>query len=264
MRNSNNKPNELILENIIHSALQIPCVKVSRESFLADIFNNNTNSFQSMLDVGPVVSGVSRDELYTIAKKLILKRTSQSSLASFAAGIPGGLAMAATVPADIIQFFGIALKLAQELSYLYGAKELTEDEDEIKSQLILYCGVMFGVSGAISSLRLLSAQIAKTTLNKLPQKALTKTIWYPIVKQIGKAVGVKVTKNAVAKGVSTSIPVIGGVISGTLNFASMLPMANRLLDVFDKITFDYTNSEIEIDMSEIRNIFGDKLETYKE
>lgn len=77
---------------------------------------------------------------------------------------------------------------------------------------------MFGVSGAVSGVRVLSTQIAKTTLKKLPQKALTKTFWYPIVKQIGKAIGVKVTKNTVAQGFSNAIPVIGGVISGSINF----------------------------------------------
>jgi hypothetical protein len=66
------------------------------------------------------------------------------------------------------------------------------DEEKVQSQLILYCGVMFGVSGAISGVRVLSTQIAKTTLHKLPQKALTKTFWYPLVKQIGKAVGIAV------------------------------------------------------------------------
>ena len=127
--------------------------------------------------------------------------------------------MAATIPADVMQFFGMALRLAQELSYLYGADDLWQngivDEEKIKSQLIMYCGVMFGVSGAVSGVRVLSTQIAKTTLHKLPQKALTKTFWYPIVKQIGKAVGIKVTKSSVAKGISKAIPVIGGVISGT-------------------------------------------------
>jgi hypothetical protein len=63
----------------------------------------------------------------------------------------------------------------------------------------------------VSGVRVLSTQIAKTTLKKLPQKALTKTFWYPIVKQIGKAIGVKVTKTTVAKGFSKAIPVIGGL-----------------------------------------------------
>lgn len=165
--------------------------------------------------------------------------------------------MAATIPADVMQFFGMALRLAQELSYLYGAEDLwnngTIDEEKIRSQLIMYCGVMFGVSGAVSGVRLLSTQIAKTTLKKLPQKALTKTFWYPIVKQIGKAVGVKVTKTTVSQGISKAIPVIGGVISGTLNFASMMPMANRLYETLDKATFDYSTEEFEADIIEVEN-----------
>ena len=94
-------------------------------------------------------------------------------------GIPGGLAMAATIPADILQFYGMTLKLAQELTYLYGAQDLWKDgkvdEEMVRNQLILYCGVMFGVSGAAAGVRLLSTQVAKVALKKLPQKALTKT-----------------------------------------------------------------------------------------
>jgi hypothetical protein len=108
--------------------------------------------------------------------------------------------MAATVPADILQFFGMALRLAQELSYLYGADDLWQngevDDEKVKSQLLLYCGVMFGVSGAVSGVRVLSTQIAKTTLKQLPKKALTKTFWHPMVKQIGKVLGIKVTKQS--------------------------------------------------------------------
>ena len=122
------------------------------------------------------------------------------------------------------------------------------DDERVKSQLIMYCGVMFGVSGAVSGVRVLSTQIAKTTLKKLPQKALTKTFWYPIVKQFGKVIGIKVTKSTVAKGVSKAIPVIGGVISGGLNFASMLPMAKRLYNALDKAAFDYSEEEFENDL----------------
>ena len=78
----------------------------------------------------------------------------------------------------------------------------------------------------------------------MAQQALTKTFWYPIVKQVGKAVGIKVTKNTVAKGVTKAVPVIGGVISGTLNFASMMPMAKRLLETRDQASFQYTERKL--------------------
>lgn len=112
----------------------------------------------------------------------------------------------------------------------------------------MYCGVMFGVSGAVSGVRVLSTQIAKTTLKKLPQKALTKTFWYPMIKQIGKTLSIKVTKATVAQGVSKAIPVIGGVISGGLNFASMMPMAKKLSTALDKAAFDYNEDEYEADL----------------
>lgn len=249
---------EIVLEDVIGTAIQIPGVKVNRNQFLAEKFASSDIPIQDILDLGPVEAGVSRDELSAISNKLIIVRTSQSSAASFVAGIPGGLAMAATIPADIMQFFGMALHLAQELSYLYGAQDLWNngklDDERVKSQLIMYCGVMFGVSGAVSGVRVLSTQIAKTTLKKLPQKALTKTFWYPIVKKIGKAIGVKITKTTVAHGFSKAIPIVGGVISGGLNFASMMPMAKRLYEELDKATFDYSDSEFEEDLKNVEEL----------
>ncbi|MGN0544570.1 MAG: SHOCT domain-containing protein [Acutalibacteraceae bacterium] len=258
MENQMQVAKEVSLENIITASVKIPGVKVDRNKFLEEMFSSENVNLQDILSFGPIEAGVSREKLSQLSGKLIIKRTSQSSIVSFAAGIPGGLAMAATIPADVLQFFGMALRLAQELSYLYGAQDLWHDgeidDERIKSQLIMYCGVMFGVSGAVSGVRVLSAQVAKTTLKKLPQKALTKTFWYPIVKQIGKAIGVKVTKTAVAQGVSKAIPIIGGVISGGLNFASMMPMAKRLNTAFDKACFDYSEEELNSDINEIERV----------
>lgn len=252
MDNTKQLTTELAMEEVVSTAVQIPGVKVDRDKFLEEQFENCDIDIQDIITLGPVEAGVSREAIENMANKLIIKRTGQSSIASFAAGIPGGFAMAATIPLDVMQFFGMALKLAQELSYLYGAQDLWVDgkidDERVKSQLIMYCGVMFGVSGAVSGVRVLSTQIAKTALKKLPQKALTKTFWYPIIKQIGKFLSINITKSTVAKGVSKAIPVIGGVISGGLNFASMLPMAKRLYNAFDKATFDYSEEEFENDL----------------
>lgn len=267
MSAQNEAAKEFALENVIVTAVQIPGVKVNRKQFLAETFAKEEYSIDQLVETDPIQVGVSQDQLTRIANKLILTRTSQSSLASFVAGIPGGLAMAATIPADILQFFGMSLRLAQELAYLYGAQDLWEngsiDDERVKNQLILYCGVMFGVSGAVSGVRVLTTQIAKTTLKKLPQKALTKTFWYPILKQIGKAIGLKVTKQSVAKGVSKVVPVLGGVISGGLNFASMMPMANRLLATLDESCFSYTTEDFEADLEIIESV-NDESETMEE
>ena len=243
---------QMMLEEVITNAVQIPGVKVNRKQFLAEQFASKADNLEEILDKGPIEAGIKREDIILLSKKLILARTSQSSIASFVAGIPGGLAMAATIPADILQFFGMALRLAQELSYLYGAQDLLVegkiDDDKVKNQLILYCGVMFGVSGAVSGVIVLSTQLSKTALKKIPQKALTKTFWYPIIKKIANFIGINLTKKTFAQGVSKAVPVIGGFISGGINFASMMPMANRLNDTLDKAIFNYSDEEFNEDI----------------
>ncbi len=268
IKNNKEIASDIMLEEIISKAIQMPGVKVDRNKFLAEGFSSEINSLENIINNGPIAAGVSREEINNIANKLIIKRTSQSSIASFAAGIPGGLAMAATIPADILQFFGMSLRLAQELSYLYGADDLWEngqvDDEKIKNQLILYCGVMFGVSSAVSGVRVLSAQMAKTALKKIPQKALTKTFWYPIIRKTCSFVGYTLTKKTFASGVSKSIPVIGGVISGTINFASMMPMAKRLNETLDKASFDYSDEEFNKDIEVLSNENEDVSEEEKQ
>lgn len=251
---------EVALEKIITTAVKVPGVKVDRNKFLTEVFSHVEVDLQNVIDNGPISAGVDEKTLRKMASRLILERTAESSLASFAMGIPGGWTMAATIPADALQFYGMTLRLAQELTYIYGAQDMWKDgqvdEELVRSQLILYCGVMFGVSGAVSGVRLLSTQLAKTALKKLPQKALTKTFWYPIVKQIGKFIGLNITKKSLANGVSKVIPVVGGVISGTMTFASMRPMADRLLNTLEHANFHYTNDEFNNDIEIIDSIDG--------
>lgn len=67
-------------------------------------------------------------ELDNIANATIHKRSLKSAGVGFAAGVPGGIAMAGTIPADLTQFFGHSMILAQELAYLYGHENLWLDE----------------------------------------------------------------------------------------------------------------------------------------
>ena len=91
----------------------------------------------------------------------------------------------------------------------------------------------------------------KQALKKLPQQALTKTFYYPIIKAIAKAIGIKMTKSVFAKGVSKAIPILGGFVSGTITFATMRPMGMKLVNEFDEIRFDYSREEFEDDWKDI-------------
>ena len=139
MEQAKNETTSVALETIITNAVKIPGVKVNRSKFLAEAFAGDDIDLQTIIDMGPVSAGIPQERIEKTATKLIFVRTSQSSVASFVAGIPGGFAMAATIPADVAQFFGMALRLAQELSYLYGASDLwtedqLDDEDVYKRQ----------------------------------------------------------------------------------------------------------------------------------
>ena len=249
----------LSLENVIATAIQIPGVKVNRELFLRERFQKESREVvDQIVDVGPVRAGISQGTLKHMATKLINERTLFSTGASFAAGLPGGFAMAATIPADIIQFYAVALRMAQELAYLYGEADLWNgdvlENDKVTNQLILYCGVMLGASGAAQAVRLMSSALAKQAMKKLPQMALTKTFYYPVIKSILKFFGVSMTKNTFAKGVSKTVPVLGGVVSAGITFATLRPMGQRLADTFEDAHFGYTEADFKEDWEDIVEI----------
>lgn len=163
--------------------------------------------------------------------------------------------MAATIPADMLQYYGVALRMAQELAYLYGEGDLWNgdflDNDKVTNQLILYCGVMLGASGAAQAVRVMSSALAKQIMKKLPQKALTRTFYYPVIKTVCKFFGVSMTKNVFAKGVSKAVPILGGVVSGGITFATLRPMGQRLADTLDQAHFSYTEADFQEDWQDI-------------
>ena len=242
--------NESLALKVVNESLKLPFIKIDRSEFLIKKFGEQVDDIQKLIDEGPQVF-FSKEELDESAKKVINANVLQSSSLSFASGLPGGFAMAATIPADIAQFYGYSLKLAQEISYIYGYNNMWSDQGELtedaKNTLILYLGVMLGVTSAGASVRILSNKLALQALKKIPQKALTKTMYYPIIKKVMAIFGAKLTKATFANGVSKVIPVVGGVLSGSMNYLSLKPMANKLKDELGK-SVNYTQQDFEQDI----------------
>ena len=244
------------LTDIVSAAVRLPGVKVDRKEFLLVQFKDTDEDQRRMIiEDGPVKAGCTQRKLRDMANRVLRDRTLTSTTASFAAGLPGGLAMAATIPADLLQFYAVSLRLAQEVAYLYGEPDLWQDgvinDDKVRNQLILYCGVMFGANGAAQGLKVMASALAKQAMKKLPQQALTKTFVYSIVKSTCKFFGVKMTKSIFAKGVSKAIPLVGGVLSGGITFASMKSMGARLIDTLEEAHFHYTEEEFRQDWETI-------------
>ena len=253
------------LEKMIASAIQVPGVKVNRRGFLSDMFKKAADTdLQSILEVGPVEAGISRKELMKRARALIEKRTLTSSGISVLAGLPGGWAAAATIPADVLQFYAVALRLAQEIAYLYGEEDLWDEgalnEERVANQLILYCGVMFGVGAAEAAVRVISARLSEQALKKIPRIALGKKVLFVVAKKVCQVLGIKFTKSIAAKGLNKVIPGVGGVVAGGMTYATMRPMGMRMVKALDEAKFDYTADEFEADWQMVNSVDAEKAE----
>lgn len=255
--------NSGITYQIIEKSLSIPGVKVNRRDFLIEIFADKIaqEEIPLLLKLGPVKSELfTPEQLKKAAIKNCNKNKWQCSATSFASGIPGGFAMFGTIPLDTMQFFGFNLRVAQQIAYIYGHEDFWSgdvlDNERVESELVVFLGTMLGAGGAAQVTRLLSAQLAKKVATDLPKKALTKTIYYPIIKNIAKSIGINITKNTFAKGLSKIIPVLGGALSGGITYKSMSVMNKRLYEAFDA-SVDYTKEEIIQDLKDLKKSMPD-------
>lgn len=255
---------ELSFTSVLETAAKLPLVHIDRKKFLTDNLSKvcTTEQLNKALDCGTLQAGIAVNLLDSIANAVINAETLKVTTISAAAGLPGGLAMLATIPADLAQFYGFILRTAQELAYLYGWDELVTEDNPLEldaateSQLILFVGVMSGVAAAGGAVTKLFGEAAmRAVAKKVAAKALTKTWYYPIAKKVASLLGVKLVKSTFAKGVSKAVPVVGGVISGGLTLATFKPMAHRLQKHLSKLAHmspeEYAAYEENIAVEEI-------------
>lgn len=171
-----------------------------------------------------------------------------------ALGMPGGVAMAATIPADIAQYYGYMHRATQKLMYLYGFTQIDVEgngqvfDSETMNLLILCMGVMYGVVGANNALKAVAKALGTGVEKQLLRRALTKGTIYPIVKSVSKWFGVRMTKQIFAGVFKKAIPVVGGVLGGGITYLSFKPCCDKLKASLQNTILsnpDYQNSETE-------------------
>jgi hypothetical protein len=238
---------EITPEDVLLQAVKIPGVKIDRSQFLKKelIKYYSEKDVNLAIDRNPAFAGIEREKINIIASQIIDYETNKVSAISFAAGIPGGFAMAATIPADVAQYFGFMLRVMQKLAYLYGFSDFELDGDSISdstmNNMLLFLGVMFGVQGAAHGVKIVAETATRKVSTSLAQKALTKGTIYPIVRKVATTLGFKMTKDIFAKGVSKVVPIVGGVVSGGLTYATFKTCANKLKDDFKELKLSDPN-----------------------
>lgn len=220
---------------LVRRAVSLTGVKIERDKF----FRNELAKYSEDVDIEqaisstPIAAGMTAEQVDKAARAVIDFETKKCSAISFATGIPGGIALAGTVPADLTQYFAHVLRVEQKLAYLYGWQSFLDEDDEIDDEtileLVILMGVMLGVGAAATQLTRFAAEVAMPHIVKtVERKALTKTAWYPLMKKVLGAVGIQVTKSTFAKTAGKIVPVVGGVVSGGMTYASFKPSAERL------------------------------------
>lgn len=231
-----NGDGKIDIEDIIIISLGIPGIRINRAEFLQKELQRycTQEEISNAIEHNLTYAKISNEIIDKIADQVIKYERNCVSGISTALSMPGGMAMAATIPTDIAQYYGYMLRATQKLMYLYGFPEIDTNEkngtfdSETVNTLTICLGVMYGVAGANSALRAMATGLANGISKKIMSTALTKGTLYPIVKNIAKWFGVKMTKKMLVGVVQKTVPVIGGVVGGGITFVTFKPCCDKL------------------------------------
>lgn len=229
-----------IWDNALSMVLKIPGALVDRKDFL----RNELSLYCNEQQLNDILEGrlkttevLTKKRIQKLAKGSIKYHRNLASMASGFAGLPGGLGLAAAIPADMAQYLYHVIILIQKLLYLYGVPDLrnsnNEIDDELKNIITLFIGVSMGADLASRGAKEFLKKLAKEVAIRIPRKALTKTTLYNIVKQTAKWIGIKLTKNKLGNALGKMVPLIGFPISASLTYFSFTHMSKKLKNHLD-------------------------------
>lgn len=218
----------------VDALIKLPIVHVDRKSFLKSQLKGS-KELSGILKDGPQTY-YSADELREMADKLIKENVSKATTGSIAAVLPNNpLFMMGTGTFDVMQYFSLALRMAQQMAYLFGEDELftegTHLNEAERMRLFGLLGAMLGVSGAASLIYVGSQKMAGPIGTKIAGKAAVETLRHPMLKKIGIMVGHRISHQTLGQTITKSVPLVGGVTSGVITYTTFKPMGARLADL---------------------------------
>ena len=218
---------------IMKAALAIPGVAVDRENYLRSTLKDilDEKSLLQAIEVRPAIV-MKRKDIDKLASSAITYHTATVTTLSTVTGLPGGPVIVASIPADLAQYYFHVFVLAQKMAYLYGFPDLRDGNarltEDAADMLTLFVGVMMGARLANNIMRDIAKDLAVQVAKKIPQKTLTRTIYYPIVRQVSKRIGANISQSGFTKTFGRFIPLLGGIVSGGITYATFYPGAKRL------------------------------------
>lgn len=223
---------------IVKNVVNIPGMRVNREEFLRKELRRYCfeNQIDNAVFTTPQKAKISSDVINKIANSCISNETWLTSGASFVAGIPGGVAMFGTIPADLVQYFAHIIIIAQKLAYVYGWPQLFESTNSINEEfdsksaniLLLFTAVMFGVETSNNLLKTFAQSLATSKLGRDIVRHIAQQAFYKPFQEILKQIGLKFNQKILKQLVSKSLPLVGAFLSGGITYFSFKQMCEKL------------------------------------
>jgi len=229
---------EEIFYKLLGLVLSMPSAKIDREAFLIEILSHlNAEEMQKALNESPIAV-CSQEEIGKLAEKVIKSHLLKVTATSTVAGIPGGFAMAAAIPADLANYYYHIVTMAQKLAYLYGYPDLCDENGELtaegKNLLIVFIGAMNNVKQATEVMKRVAEVVVQKYGSAIGEQVLKLGILRPIVAQVSEHVAMKMGGQLSGKTagniIGKAIPFISGAISGGLTYRAFRKNAHLLKD----------------------------------
>lgn len=219
----------------LKKVIQMNGVYVDREKFLrTELGKAGVSDVQIALSImeRPAAAGIPPEVIEQIVDRVVEAETRKCAALSFAAGLPGGAAAVVAGSADLAQYFVHALRLIQQMSYLYGWQSLMtkneQHDDAVVSMFAIQLALMLGASRAgviLSELANKSLQLGHASIDATPMSRLVLTV--PTLGFM-RVIGQVVLTNGVTRTVVKAVPLAGGAVSGALTYGSLKLQATRL------------------------------------
>jgi len=216
-------------EKVLSVVLKTPGIKVDREEFLRSAMARRCQpaAIERAMATSPV-EVLDLRSVDKLAKDCIQSHTMKAAAVSTATGIPGGLALAATIPGDVLQYFYHSFKVAQKLAYLYGFPDLCDPQGQLSHEaanaLTVFTGVMMGTSMATVAFKELCERATVQAFKRLPQMAITQNLLIPLFRNLG----MQLAQERATRVVTRAVPIVGGMVSGVMTYHAFRPAARRL------------------------------------
>jgi len=162
---------------------------------------------------------------YVMVNSLIRWQNSKAGTSGFLMGLPGLIAMPATIPANLASVMYVQIRMIAAIAHIGGCDL---KDDKVKT-LVYVCMAGNGAKDILKDIGIvLGKKIATNVIKGISGKTITK---------INQVIGFKLLTKFGEKGVinlGKTIPLLGGIVGGTFDIVTTNVIGNIARDTFIK------------------------------